>query len=184
MRNGGSSPLFPGSSIVGCGRVTVTYPPVAQSNANPLANGTAGPGTAAEVSRADHVHPASSATPFAIGAPTTRAVALATAYQATDPSKAALVSINLTSTATISLSGGGTNTADLVIGPTNAIATTGGSALGKYTNSNTGALTIGLNLSTIAANGYTLPLPAGYWFAVRQTAGTVTVVSAFDQSAG
>lgn len=120
----------------------------------------------------------------AFSTPNTRTVALATAYQASDPTKPAMVTINLTSTAAISLSGGTTNTADIVMGSTNAIATTGGTAIGKYANTNTGTLTVGLNLSTVSTVGYTLALPAGWYFAVRQTAGTVSITNAFDQAVG
>lgn len=120
----------------------------------------------------------------AFGTPNTRSISLATAYQATDPTKPALVTINLTSTASISLSGGTTNTADVLIGSTNAVASGTGTILGKHANSNTGTLTIGLNLSTIATGQITLPLPIGWYFAVRVQSGTVTVVSCFDQSVG
>lgn len=120
----------------------------------------------------------------AFGSPTTRTLSLATAYQATDPTKPAVVTINLTSTAAISLSGGTTNTADLLIGSTNGVAGGTGTIIGKYANTNTGALTIGLNLSTVSGVGYTLALPVGWYFAVRQTAGTVSVTSAFDQAVG
>lgn len=152
------------------------------SNATPLAAGSAAAGTSADVSRADHVHPAGGSA-FALGAPNSRTLSLATAYQATDTTKAAVVSINLTSTATLSLSGGTTNTADILIGPTNSVAGGTGTVIQKYANTNTGVLTIGLNLSTVSAVGYTLALPTGWYFAVRQTAGTVGITSAFDQSA-
>jgi len=94
------------------------------------------------------------------------------------------VTVNLTSTASISLTGGATNTADIVIGSTNAVASGTGTVIGKYANSNTGALTIGLNLSTISSGSYSFMLPTGWYFAVRQTSGTVTVTSAFDQVMG
>jgi hypothetical protein len=119
-----------------------------------------------------------------IGAPAARTLSLATAYQAANPAKPALVTVNLTSNANISLSGGTTNTADVVIGATNAVASGTGTTIGKYTNSNTGALTVGLNISTVAANPTTFVLPAGWYFAVRQTAGTVSITSAFDQAVG
>lgn len=122
--------------------------------------------------------------PSTIGAPTTRSLSFATAYQATDPSKAAVVTINFTSTANISLSGGTTNSATVVIGPTNAVASGTGSVLCPYSNSNTGTLTIGLNLSTVATASCVVVIPAGYYFAPRQTAGTVTISSSFDQSIG
>lgn len=79
---------------------------------------------------------------------------------------------------------GTTNSADVIIGATGAVASGTGTVVCKYANSNTGALTIGLNLSTIAASPCTFTLPTGWFFAVRQTAGTVTITSAFDQSVG
>ncbi|MFG9883557.1 hypothetical protein ACG3SK_21705 [Pseudomonas aeruginosa] len=42
---------------------------------------------------------------------------------------------------------------------------------------------IGLNLNSQQANTYSVLLPAGWYFAVRQTAGSgLQVVSAFDQA--
>lgn len=120
----------------------------------------------------------------AFGSPNTRTTSLATAYQATDITKPAMVAINLTSTATISLTTGATNTATVVIGATNAVASGTGTTVCNYTNSNTGSLTIGLNLSTVSASTCTFALPTGWYWATRQTAGTVTITSAFDQSVG
>ncbi len=122
--------------------------------------------------------------PSTVGSYNSRAVALATAYQATDTTKPAIVTINLASTATISLSGGTTNTAEVVVGSTNAVAAGTGTQICRYTNSNTGALTLGLNLSTVATTTCTINLPIGWYFAVRQTSGTVSVTSTFDQTLG
>ena len=166
------------------GGMGTSTPNLDLSNATPQPNGTANAGTSTLAARADHIHPAQSLAAFAVGAPNSRTVALATAYQATDNTKPAIVSVNLSSTASISLSGGATNTADIVIGSTNAVASGTGTVIGKYGNSNTGTLTVGLNLSTISAVGYSFALPAGWFFAIRQTGGTVTVTSAFDQSMG
>lgn len=120
----------------------------------------------------------------ALGSPTTRTLSLATAYQCTDNTKPCIATINLQSTATISLSGGATNTGNALIGSTNGVATGTGSILCVHGNSNTGALTIGLNLSTIATTQCTMPVPTGWYFSVRQIAGTVSILSAFDQSVG
>lgn len=120
----------------------------------------------------------------AVGTPNTRTLALATAYQATDITKPAIVTVNLSSTASISLSGGGTNTASIVIGSTNAVASGTGTTICSYANSNTGTLTIGLGLNTIQAGPCSFALPTGWFWAVRQTAGTVTITSSFDQSLG
>jgi hypothetical protein len=122
--------------------------------------------------------------PFAAGPPVTRTLSLGTAYRASNPSSAAVVSVNITSTASISLSGGTTNSADIVVGPTSGVSGGTGSVVGKYSNSNTGSLTLGLNLSTISAVPCVFDLPAGYYFAIRQTSGTVTITSAFDQTLG
>lgn len=119
--------------------------------------------------------------PASIGTPNIRTLVTATAYQASDPTHPAIVTINLTSTANISLSGGTTNVATVLLGATNAVAGGTGTIICSYGNSNTGTLTLGLNLSTIAAIPCTFMLPLGYYFAVRTTTGTVTIGSAFDQ---
>lgn len=119
-----------------------------------------------------------------VGSPTSRSLSLATAYQATTTTKAANVNINLTSTASISLSGGSTNTATVYIGSTNGVASGTGTAICLYSNSNTGTLTIGLNLSTVASVPCSFALPSGWFFAVLQSSGTVTISSAFDQAIG
>lgn len=118
------------------------------------------------------------------GQPAARTIALGTAYRPTVTGKSALFTVTLTSTATITLTGGATNSADLVIGPAATISTTGGTVVGKYANTNTGALTVGLSLSTVMTNSYTLAIPPGWYFAIRSTAGTVSVVSAFEQALG
>lgn len=118
------------------------------------------------------------------GAPNSRTLSLATAYQATDITKPAVVDVNLTSTANISLSGGTTNSASVVIGSTNAVSGGTGTTICSYSNSNTGTLTIGLNLNTIAATTCSFVLPVGWYFAIRNGSGTVTIGSAFDASMG
>jgi hypothetical protein len=133
--------------------------------------------------------PAGPAGVNAFGAPVSRTVAPGTAYQATDKTKPAMVTLNLTSSAALTLSGGQTHTADVLIGPTAAsVAPTAGApsgaAVAKYANSNTGLLSVGLALSTIATQSATIALPAGWFFAVRVTSGAVTVASAFDQPVG
>ena len=125
-----------------------------------------------------------SAAQFPVGSPNSRSISLATAYQCTDPTKPCIVTINIQSTAAISLSGGQTNTGNALIGTTTGVATGTGTILCVHGNSNTGTLTIGLNLSTIATTQCTLPVPIGQYFAVRQISGTITILSAFDQSMG
>lgn len=120
----------------------------------------------------------------AFGSPNALTVSLATAYQATTPAKPAVVTINVASTANFSIAGGTTNTADVLIGATNAVASGTGTVVGKYANSVTGTIAAGLNMNSQSTVQYILHLPAGWFFAVRQTGGTVSIVSAFDQAVG
>lgn len=118
----------------------------------------------------------------AAGAPNTRTVALATAYQATDPTAPAVVTVNLSSVSSISLSGAVNNEGEVVIGSTNGVAAGTGTKVGAYKNTMSGTLVIGLNLSNTQGSTVSFVLPAGWYFAVRQTVGTgLTVTSAFDQ---
>lgn len=119
----------------------------------------------------------------AIGSPATRSLSAGTAVQASDPTKPALVALSLTSTATLSLSGGTTNTATVYVGGS-GVGTSGGTAVCSYANTNTGALTIGLNLSTVATQPCTFGLPTGSYFAFRVSAGTVTAALLTDSSVG
>lgn len=120
----------------------------------------------------------------AIGSPTSRSLSLSTAFQSTDTSKGSLVSLNLTSTAALTLATGQTHTADIVIGPTNAVASGTGTVVGRYSNSLTGTLVVGLAINTNSIAPVSFVLPAGWFAAVRQTSGTVTIVSAYDQAIG
>lgn len=120
----------------------------------------------------------------AIGSPNTLSLTLGTAFQATDPTRSAYVTINVNSVANLTLAVGTTNTADILIGATAAVATGTGTVVGRYRNSLTGTLAVALGANTDQTVTYSLTLPLGWFYAVRQTAGTVTIVSAFDQSRG
>jgi len=119
-----------------------------------------------------------------IGTPVTKgALTLATAYQATDNTKPTLVTLSITSTSSISLSGTSNNEGAIWIGSTNAVASGTGTRLAEYKNSLGGGLVVGLTITTAQTQPYSFVLPIGWYYAVRQTVGTgMTVVSAFDQS--
>lgn len=120
-----------------------------------------------------------------IGGPTNRTMALATALQATDPTRAALFTINLTGTATLTLAAGVTCSANVVMGPTAAVASGTGTTIGKWANGLTGTLIVGLNINVPQATPMTMMLPIGWFIAVISTGtGAVTITSAFDQSIG
>lgn len=122
---------------------------------------------------------------YSVSAPVSRSISLGTAYQANTNTKPAVLTITLTSSAALTLGGGSTFAADLVVGPTNAVAGGTGFVLASYLNSLTGTLVIGVAINNGQTVSYSLPLPTGWWFAVRQTAGTgISVASAYDQSLG
>ena len=120
--------------------------------------------------------------PPTMGTPNSRSLSLATAYQATDPTKLSVFTITITSTANFSLSGGTTNTAKIVVGPTNAVASGTGTTFGNYANSIAGTIAVGLNMNSAQTFSYTVFVPPGYYIAILQTSGTVSISSAFDQS--
>lgn len=120
----------------------------------------------------------------AFGTPNGRSLSLSTAYQSSDPTKPAIITVNITSVASLSLAVGQTNTADIVIGATTAVATGTGTVINKYRNSLTGTLIIGLAVTTDSGISATFALPIGWYFAVRQTGGTIAIASAYDQAVG
>lgn len=119
---------------------------------------------------------------FTIGSPSSRSVSLSTAYQATTNTKPAFVTLNLSSTASLSIAGGSTNTATVLIGSTSGVASGSGTTIATYTNSLTGTLVVGLAVNTNSVQTVSFALPQGWYFAVIQSSGTVSVTSAFDQS--
>lgn len=122
--------------------------------------------------------------PNVMGSPNSRTLSFATAYQATNNAKPAVVMVNLASIAGLSLTSGTTNTAQLIVGATSAVASGTGTIVGLYANSITGVLVVGLGINTNSTTPMMTVLPVGWFFAVLQTAGAVTIVSAFDQSVG
>lgn len=117
-----------------------------------------------------------------VGAPSARTLALATAYQCANVSRACFISVTLQAQSAISLTGASNNEGAVTLGSTTAVATGTGSNVAIYKNNLGGGLVVGLNLNSQQANTYAVAVPVGYYFAIRQTAGTgLQVVSAFDQ---
>lgn len=119
-----------------------------------------------------------------IGSPAAKlSPALTTSYQATDPTKATLVTVNITSTSSISLGGTTNNEGGIWIGSANTVNATTGTQVGVYKNSLGGTLVVGLTLTSAQTQPYSFVLPVGWYYAIRQTVGTgMTIVSVFDQS--
>lgn len=122
-------------------------------------------------------------TEFSVGSPTSRSVSLSTAYQCTNTARPCSITITLQAQSSVSLSGASNNEGAVTIGSTSGVAAGTGTNIATYKNNLGGTLVIGLNLNSQQANTYSVLLPAGWYFAVRQTAGSgLQVVSAFDQA--
>lgn len=117
-----------------------------------------------------------------VSAPVSRSIAFSTAYQATDPTKPSFVRITVDLTTTVSIGSPQANTAELVVGSTNAVASGTGSIEDTYRSDLSVTL---ISLGFTGRQSLKAVIPVGYYFAIRRTAGTgITIVSASDQSLG
>ena len=116
---------------------------------------------------------------FNFGVPAARTVAVSTAYQAADPTKAANISISPSCTNTTSLVAASACTMTVRQASTAALSCSTGTIVKTWSS------TIALGL--VITQGNTFPfdikLPIGGYFVLCPTAGTFTI-SAVDQSAG
>jgi hypothetical protein len=83
----------------------------------------------------------------------------------------------------ITLSGTSNNEGVVMLGATSGVATGTGTSLTPYKNNLGGGLVVGVSVTSNQANSYTVNVPTGWYFAVRQTSGTgLQVVSTFEQA--
>jgi hypothetical protein len=112
--------------------------------------------------------PAAPGTPAASGG-----LALATAFQAANNAKQAFITLILESTSTSTLLASTmSNEASIYIDSTNGVATTGGTKVGTYKNDVANTLALGLTTTQKIAQSISFVLPVGWYYAIRQTAGT------------
>lgn len=122
----------------------------------------------------------------AFGSPNTLSPAFATAYQATDPTKPAVLSAMIETIYTVSVASTLADTVELRIGSVQATVAngTGGTAVATFRTSLTG-ITLSIGMGTINRNQLTGFLPTGWFFALRRISGTTaTIQGAFDQAVG
>jgi hypothetical protein len=95
------------------------------------------------------------------------------------------VTITLQSQSSFSLGGTSNNEGAITLGSTAAVNVGTGTSVATYKNNLGGGLVVGVSITSQQANTYQIAVPAGYYFAIRQTSGTgLQVVSAFDQTVG
>lgn len=120
---------------------------------------------------------------FNYGAINTRTFAASTAYQATDNTKAAVVKVSPSCTASLSLTAGGTCTIQARVGAPGLTCSTG-TVIATWTNANTGTLTIGLGLNQTVGSPGNIELAIGEAFILCPTSGTFTIANGTDRSQG
>lgn len=120
---------------------------------------------------------------FNYGSINTRTFAVSTAYQATDNTKAAVVKVSPSCTASLTLSAGGTCTIQARVGSSSLTCSTG-TVVATWTNANTGTLTIGLGLNQIIGSPGNIELAIGEYFILCATSGTFTIANGIDRSQG
>lgn len=124
------------------------------------------------------------AAPFNFGVPTARTLAVGVAYQALDPSKAAVVTVSPTCTAALTLTAGGTCTMQIRTSTAAGLTCSSGTLYGVWTNVNTGTLTIGLGLNQRIGGPASVNLRAGNYFLLCAVSGTFAIDAAVEQTAG
>lgn len=125
--------------------------------------------------------PGTSITAFNFGAINMRTFAVATDYQATDPTKAATVKISPSCTAALSLTAGGTCSIQARVGAT-ALTCSTGTVIATWSNANTGTLTIGLGLNQLVGSPGNIELAIGEHFIMCATSGTFTLANGIDRA--
>lgn len=101
--------------------------------------------------------------------------AFATAYQAADLTKPALLVVLIEAAYTLTLAGTVSDEVELRIGPTNAVAMGGGTFVGSVKQSLTGiAVTVGMGIADRAP--VPIILPAGWYWAIRRLSGTTATI--------
>lgn len=124
--------------------------------------------------------------PTVFADPSGMAMALGSAYQAADPSKAAVVMINLSSLSQNSLLDGSqaSQKGEVIVSATAAGVTGGtGTKIALHENTQGGVLVVGLTITQRLAQCVSFLLPAGEFFGVRQTVGAnLSVASAYQQA--
>lgn len=110
------------------------------------------------------------------GAYTSQSVSFATAYRPADTTKPYMVSVMIDATYTIAVAGTVGDTVELWIGSATTVATTGGSKAASWRAQLTGVLTL-VGAGTGQRGQLSALVPAGYYFAVRRTAGTTATIS-------
>jgi hypothetical protein len=119
-----------------------------------------------------------------IGSPSTRSLSQNTAYQATNSSLGAIEIITISSSAAVTISGGATNTANILVGTTSGVATGTGTTVASYSNSMTGTLVVGVSVTNGSNTTFSIFVPAGQYFSINSGSGSVSIVSVIEQSIG
>lgn len=117
---------------------------------------------------------------FNYGDPNTRTLSVSTAYQATDPSKAASVTVSPGCTNATTVVAASTCTLQVRQGTTSGLTC----STGTITHTWNSAYSLGLLLTNTSGSPLDIKLGVGRYFILCPTAGTFTITTAVDQVAG
>jgi len=122
--------------------------------------------------------PGTAAPTFNFGSPTARTLAMSTAYQATDQSKAAIITVTASCTNATTVLAASACTMNARVG-TSGLTCSTGTVVGTWTST----YALGLLLTNTSGSPFDVKLPIGSYFILCPTAGTFTIAT-IDQSAG
>jgi hypothetical protein len=119
------------------------------------------------------------AAPFDFGSPTSRTLAVATSYQATNTTKAAIISVSPSCTNATTVLASSACSIQSRVG-TGTLTCSTGIVTGTWTST----VQLGLVFTQTSGTPWAINVPSGGSFILCATAGTFTINNAVDQSAG
>jgi len=116
---------------------------------------------------------------FNYGDPSTRTLSVSTAYQANDPSKAAVVTVSPQCTNATTVLAASACTMQVRFGTTSGLNCSNGTVTHTWTST----YALGLLLTNASGSPFDVKLGIGRYFILCPTAGTFTITTAVDQTA-
>lgn len=117
---------------------------------------------------------------FNYGDPSARTLSVSTAYQANDPSKAAVITVSPQCTNATTVLAASACTMQVRFGTTSGLTC----STGTVTHTWTSTYALGLLLTNASGSPFDVKLGVGRYFILCPTAGTFTITTAVDQTAG
>lgn len=112
------------------------------------------------------------------GVPAAKTLSLSTAYQATDVTKSAFISVMAETIYSVTLASPTmSDTVELRIGPASDVANGGGYKAASWKSGISAGLTVSVGLSVTNRGQLTAMIPPNWYFAIRRTAGSTATIA-------